>query len=169
MNRLNVFNSTYSPWKYPSNWIRNTSLFFRQFKWAYQRITRGFCDSDYWDLDHFLAELMAQSIKKLADETHGYPGTDEFPTYESWKDYLYEIVEKLRFSLNEDMYNPYEHLWLKTFEGKDLSEVINNRTPEEEEITDLFLNAEADNDERRQDALYDALYMIRHVWGNLWD
>lgn len=35
MNDLNVFKQLYCPWKYPSNWIKNITLFFRQFKWAY--------------------------------------------------------------------------------------------------------------------------------------
>lgn len=169
MNKLNVFNNSYSPWKYISNWPGNTRLFFRQFKWAYQRITRGFCDLDYWDLDHYLAELMAQSIKVLADETHGFPGTEEFPTYESWRDYLYEIVKKLRFSLNEDMYNQYEESWLKTFEGKELENIFNNRTPEEKEITDKYLAEENKNNTLKDKALHEALDMIIHVWSSLWD
>ena len=55
MNKLNVFNTQWCPWKYPNNWIRNARLFFRQFKWAYQRMTRGFCDFDTWDLDSYLS------------------------------------------------------------------------------------------------------------------
>ena len=74
MNELNVFNNSWSPWKYPSNWIRNARVFFRQFKWAYQRITRGYSDPDIWDFDTYLANLMSGDIEHLANITISYPG-----------------------------------------------------------------------------------------------
>lgn len=170
MNKLNVFNTYWSPWKYPSNWFRNAKTFFRQIKWAYQRITRGFCDCDYWDLDTYLSELLAQSLKKLADDGNGYPGTEEFPTYESWQEYLYKIIDLLRFSLNEDMPNEYEEAWMKTWEDKDnFLESVNNPTPEEKEITDKYLKKENENELLKRKAQDEALDMIKHVYNNLWD
>ena len=168
MNKLNVFNHDWYPWKYPSNWFKNVKYFFRQCKWAYQRATRGYCDYDCWDLDSHLTHLMAQSIKDLADNTHGYPGTDEFPTYESWKRYLYKIVYLLNYSLQEDMYNPYTEVWEGTWENKSLED-INKRTPEEEEIVHQFLDYETENEKKKRAALNQALEMITHVWGQLWD
>lgn len=169
MNNLNVFKNYWSPWKYPSNWIRNARVFFRQFKWAYQRVTRGFCDYDYWDLDTYLSELMAQSIKMLADNTHGYPGTEEFPTYESWKEYLYKIVNLLRYSLNEDMPNEYEEAWTATWKDKDILDALNNKTPEEKEISNKYFDKEYENECLKRKAQDQALDMIKHVYNNLWD
>lgn len=169
MNNLNVFNTHWSPWKYPSNWARNIRVFFRQFKWAYQRATRGFCDYDYWDLDIYLSELMAQSIKELAEKTHSYPGTEEFPTYESWRDYLYKIADLLRYSLNEDMPNEFEEAWLATWENKDIYDAINNKSPEEREITNKYLDKEYENECLKRKAQNEALDMIKHVYNNLWD
>ena len=168
MNPLNVFGHDYSPIRYPSNWGRNIRLFFRQFKWAYQRITRGFCDFDVWDFDYYLTSVMAQGIKHLADTTHSYPGNNEFPTYESWRDYLYEIATKLNFSLRDDLPNEYEEEWLKGWE-KDGLDSINNRTPEEEEISRKYLEVEQKNDTLRNQALSEALDMIVHVYSALWD
>lgn len=165
MNKLNVFNQDWCPWRYPSNWIKNTGLFFRQFKWAYQRITKGYCDADYWDLDTHLSRLMAQSIKELADNTHGYPGTEEFPTYDSWRAYLYKIVYLLNYSLQEDMYNPYEKDWLETFK----EHFNKKRTPEEEDIIKKYIDYEIENDKKKRDAQDKALSMIQHVYNHLWD
>ena len=169
MNRLNVFNQNWCPWRYPSNWIKNARLFFRQFKWAYQRITKGYCDADYWDLDSHLTELMAQSIKELADNTHGYPGNKEFPTYESWKNYLYRIVYLLNYSLKDDLPNPYEDAWLAILDKKDTFNNINNSTPEEKAITDKFLDVEVENDKKKYAAQQEALKMIQHCFNDLWD
>lgn len=165
MNKLNVFKPDYCPWRYPSNWIKNIRLFGRQFKWAYQRITQGYCDFDWWDMDTYLTMLMADMIDELAKKSHGYPGNKEFPTPESWENYLNEIVAKLRYSLN-DLPNEYEEAWIKTWENK---EFLQEKTPEEKEITHKFLDKEISNWGLRDKALFEALDMIKHVYHNLWD
>lgn len=165
MNKLNVFKPDYCPWRYPSNWIKNIRLFGRQFKWAYQRITQGYCDFDWWDMDTYLTMLMADMIDELAKKSHGYPGNKEFPTPESWENYLNEIVAKLRYSLN-DLPNEYEEAWIKTWENK---EFLQEKTPEEKEITNKFLDKEISNWGLRDKALFEALDMIKHVYHNLWD
>ena len=168
MNRLNVFNQNWCPWRYPSNWIKNARLFFRQFKWAYQRITKGYCDADWWDLDSHLTRLMADSIQDLADKGMGYPGTDEFPTPESWQKYLYRICYLLRYSL-EELPNKYEDVWTANLEKKDFLKTINNPTPEEKEISKKYFDIEMKNEEKKRAAQQEALQMIAHVMGNLWD
>lgn len=169
MNNLNVFNQSYSPWRYPSNWINNIRLFFRQFKWAYQRITRGYCDYDVWDLDTHLTEYLAQTIEHLAKTTHSYPGNEEFPTYEDWENYLMEIVNKLKYSLSE-LPNEYEEAWLKTLENKDFNQMFNGeKTPEEKEITNKFLDIEYINDNKKREIQNEALQMIYHIYNHLWD
>ena len=190
MNNLNVFNQTYSPWRYPSNWIRNIRLFGRQFKWAYQRITRGFCDADVWDLDTHLSEYLAQTIEHLAKTSHSYPGTEEFPTYESWKTYLMEIANKFKYSLSE-LPNEYEDAWSKMYEefdaeyglfGKKLEEqAIKEKKPsirahfpseikkEWKTITENYLDKELENDKKKYATQLEALDMIKHCWGHLWD
>lgn len=169
MNNLNVFNQSWCPWKYPSNWIRNMRLFGRQFKWAYQRITRGFCDADVWDLDTHLSEYLAQTIEYLAKTSHSYPGTDEFPTYESWETYLMEISNKLKYSLSE-LPNEYEADWLKTWENKEFDKIFNGeKTPEEKEIINKYLDKELENDKSKRDIQNEALKMIYHIYNHLWD
>ena len=169
MNKLNVFNNTYYRWRYPSCWWRNIKIFFNSFSAAYQRITRGFCWWDVWDFDTHLAELMAQGLTVLADEGWGYPGDEEFPTKESWEDYLHQIVKLLRFYL-DDQYNEYEEDWAATWEDKSFEEGSNHKKSlEEQEITDKFLNRQAEIENEQYAAALKALSMITHVWGNLWD
>ena len=167
MNKLNVFNQDWCPWRYPSNWIRNARLFCRQFKWAYQRITRGFCDFDYWDFDVYLIRVMAGGLKKLADETHGFPGNEEFPTYTHWQQYLYKIVDLLELADNDELPNEYEEAWMRSFEEHNFD--FNDRTPEHKEITDKYLAVENQNSEKREVALNEALDMIKHIFWHLWD
>ena len=136
-------------------------MFFNSIHAAYQRVTRGFCYWDVWDFDTHLAELMAQGLTVLADEGCAYPGNDEFPTPESWSDYLHEIVRLLRFSLDEQP-NEYQEEWMKKFDTKKFLAL-------DAELDKKFLDKERENAEKQQAALQRALEMIVHVWGDLWD
>lgn len=90
---LNVFTMClYSPWRYPSNWWRNIKQFFRHFRWAWQRITKGFCDYDCFDLDQYYLALLPVTLRHLADNTHGYP---EGMTYEDWQAKIRLMAEKI--------------------------------------------------------------------------
>lgn len=168
---LNVFNRhNFYSWHYPKYWGKNMRIFFRQFKWAYQRITKGYCDCDWYDLDTYLAQLMADTIDDLAEYGIGYPGTGEFDTPEKWKAYLKKIVLKLRYSLSE-LPNEYEEVWLAIFHGDDLWRINEKHilTPEEEEIRRKHSEKTIENEQKQFQAQLNALDMIKHVWGSLWD
>ena len=163
MNKLNVFNNHYYNWRYPSCWKKNIRIFFNSISAAYQRVTRGFCWWDIWDFDSHLSELIAQGLETLANEGYGYPGNDEFPTPESWHDYLHEIARLFRFYLNEQP-NEYEEAWRGTWDSK-----YDNRTVEEQEIINNYLEKERENSFKQQEAAQTALNMLGHIWGDLWD
>ena len=44
----------------------------RRAKFRRQRITRGFSDWDWWDLDYFLCNLLAKSLRHYATHTIGW-------------------------------------------------------------------------------------------------
>lgn len=97
-NKLNIFTGDYMPW-YPRNWWSNIRYFFRTIKWGWQRATKGYSDSDVWDLDMFYSELMIASLSKFRTGTQGYPG--HMDSIEEW----YAILDKIIFLLkqaNED-------------------------------------------------------------------
>lgn len=168
MNKLNIFNTHWSPWKYPSNWASNFRVFFRQFKWAYQRVTRGYCDYDWWDADTYLTQLFIDILKEFINHGNSYPGTDEFPTFELWTNYLQEIVNLFEYSLGE-LPNEYEEAWLKKWENKDLDFFNKPETPEEKEITNKYLDIEMKNELSKQDALKKGLEKFIYIFPTLWD
>lgn len=94
MNKLNILNTIYiSPWRYPSNWLCNIRQLLRLPKYGWQRITRGYCDYDTWNLDSYYSNLISSSIMYLREHTHGYPV--EFQTFEEWQDTLFNIAKNL--------------------------------------------------------------------------
>jgi len=58
-----------------------------------QRIECGFCDADWWNMDDYLIKLLPAMLRRLANKTIAYPGTEEFPTPESWTEYLESTAE----------------------------------------------------------------------------
>lgn len=67
-------------------------------RWQYAR--RGWSDTDAWNLDLHLARRLAEQLTFLADNGHSYPGTETYPTYESWDRDLRDTAAKFRASIN---------------------------------------------------------------------
>jgi hypothetical protein len=56
-----------------NNWrLRGKDAKRRRAKWKRQRIRRGFCDWDWWDLDYFYLNLFVNSLRHYAKNTIGY-------------------------------------------------------------------------------------------------
>ena len=74
----------------------NAHQFFRNLKFAKQRITRGYADCDTWNMDTYWSKLLHDMMYYLADNCNGYPcrletndGTDRGA--EVWEKELKEI------------------------------------------------------------------------------
>lgn len=64
----------------------------RRAKFRRQRITRGFSDYDWWDLDTYLCNLLSASLYHLADNTISWsPGLA--PTFEDYKERIKRLAE----------------------------------------------------------------------------
>lgn len=63
---------------------------------AAQLAARGWCDQDAWNLDHVLCTRLAAQLDSLADQLHGWPGNEEFPTPEDWEKALRSTAADLR-------------------------------------------------------------------------
>ncbi len=105
MNKLNIFrNCCPYRWTSPSYWLKNFKSLVQSFKFAWQRITRGYSDGDVWDLDFYLSKLLPAALRELAETSDSYP---EFfssgaicGSLENWQAYLkdaamhFEAIDK---------------------------------------------------------------------------
>lgn len=164
---MNVFNN---PWKFaraPLKWFK---YFFRSFKYAYQRATKGYCDCDVWECFDYYTHVISGTLHELADNHMGHP--DDM-TPESWTATLHEIAEHLEKSLeeNELLPQPKTDEWNEAFErapnillfdgGRWISvddELTKAMHKEQEELRKLR-SAEKDM----------ALDMLKKYWYHLWD
>ena len=77
-------------WVY-SKWWRNWRRVIRHRR---QRARRGFSSYDAWNLDGYLAQMIADSVRWLRENGHGYPSS--FNGIEEWNAVLERIEVPLR-------------------------------------------------------------------------
>ena len=167
----NVFKYGYTPWRYPSNWRDNIELFFRHFKWAYQRATKGFCDMDVWDLDGAILNYLAGTIEQLADVHCGYPGDERFPTPESWERFLRELANDF-YRANEwnDYYDhPAYDAWEKTLDDKSICDERGRVIDHNSDLSTAMVKEQMELNEIRQKDVEIGLEKLKDVLFNLWD
>lgn len=155
MNSLNVFNNCFSPWRYPSNWFRNIKCFGKCLKYCYQRITRGYCNSDVWDLDSTYLDLFHATLKDLANNTHSWPDR-LFKTPEEWTQYLHETADCF-YRANEWNYyykNEYEPAW---------------RIDRGKEVKDKYLKRELEIIKLREADFEEGMKRLHKIFFDLWD
>lgn len=99
MKKKNELSCFYNMFPYATHYmLRHPWLYLRHIGYAlrdcYHRIRYGFCPSDVYDMDDYLAKLLPAMLHQLA-EGYGYPGDDEFPTHEAWASYLKECASNI--------------------------------------------------------------------------
>lgn len=70
-----------------------------------QRVERGFDDTECWNLDNTIAQFVLPRLKHFKENTNGYPGTDEIPTFEKWNEVLDKMIYAFDHIVNEDKYD----------------------------------------------------------------
>ena len=161
MHPLNVFNNPKLPLRYPKNWIATIRMWRRSFIYAYQRITRGVADCDYWDLDNYFLKIFVEGIDLLLKKQQGWPGNEEFPTPESWDEYLKEMRDCFYRAdeTNEYYSTPYGDAW---WAGVQAGE-------EDPDAVTPMCNEEKKNQENRETDLKKGIEMLKHCFYLLWD
>lgn len=80
----------------------------RRAKFRRQRITRGFSDWDWWDLDYFLCNLLAHSLRHYAIHTIGHSPAVA-PTFEEYQKRILRLADMFEEMANwEETHNPTE-------------------------------------------------------------
>ena len=108
-------NSKY-PW-YEKIWDNIKELFdyikyYGILKRFYQKITRGWDDSETWDLDSTFFKWIYPRLKRFKELNNGYP--DRYEKFEEWDKELEKRIEQLRRIIEIDEYNfPYHEYLTK--------------------------------------------------------
>lgn len=147
MNKLNIVKMIpVCPWRILSNWPRNFKYIARAFKMAYQRITKGFCDWDRYNLDYYYAALIGDSLKEFAHETCSYPVNMKS---EEWTEKLDKLGSQFKaYTMDPESAKPFVEKWEK--EGDSLE-------------------SDMDIDLKLQNLMVESLKELAEIYGDLWD
>jgi hypothetical protein len=142
-----------------------------------ERAKHGVSRADTWSFHDYMGVVLANGLRILAEDSHGWPDTEEYPTFESWTEKLNEVADKLIQASTTDrqidkMYNEIE--WseedLKPAgleDMEDFSDWLN-----EETSTPAFKEYSRRTDEIRSLAeknLEEAFEWLSKNWWGLWD
>jgi hypothetical protein len=58
-----------------------------------ERITYGVSTVDTWGFDSYLLAVFANGLQKLADDLHGWPAGEEWPTFEGWREAVQQAAD----------------------------------------------------------------------------
>ena len=178
-NELNVFTNGYLPW-HPSNWWSNIKDFFRSFRRAWQRATKGYSDGDLWDLDFYYSNLMIASLSEFRAKVIGFPAYME--SIEEWYAILDKIILLLKQSAEIEPLEEKNELaeWYEEYlETKHLNfeEVADGKAMRISLIkTDEETDAKRAQYFKREEELYnlraqkrkEAFELMAEYFGNLW-
>ena len=155
------------PWKFfEDTWFN--------LKAGWQRATRGWANRDVWSLNSYFLEILPDMLKHLRENAYGYPGDDEFPTFESWIAYLEEMETHFR-NANEEQtvqVNEFEKEYMsyptgfKKCENSRLLEYINYAP---EDLGEKWFAREMEINAWREEELKKGLEMFQKSFWALWD
>lgn len=176
-NELNVFTNGYLPW-YPSNWWSNIKYFFRSFRRAWQRATKGYSVGDLWDLDFYYSNLMIASLSEFRANVIG------FPAYMESIDEWYAILDKIIFLLKQaneeepleeknELAEWYEeHLKTRTLSFVEVKNGVRKYVDNDDEETKAkvmqYYKREEELYEIRKQKRKEAFELLAEYFGNLW-
>lgn len=122
---------------------------WRNLKYSRQRITRGFCDKDIWEMYYFLQKLIPNMLENLKENRVGSPAflkeDEDFESindkdcHKEWDDILNQMIYLWRESDEETCTkkNPYEQQYSEAFEEfEEKYGLLGERLQTKEELED---------------------------------
>ena len=92
----------------------------RSLRFFWQRLTRGWDDSETWSLDHSLAKLITPRLKRYKEVNCGYPSS---MSWEEWNEILDEMIfgfEWFQSDARFDVNSEYDANYIRAQKGIDL-------------------------------------------------
>lgn len=100
----------------------------RMIKFFFQRIFRGFDDSETWSLDWTFYRWLQPRLKRFMELNCAYPGNEQYPTFESWQNEISKRLVQLEYIIKDDDYNFDDWSYIPKKELKELNKKHNKNT-----------------------------------------
>lgn len=104
---------------------------FTNLKYAYQRIKKGYCDADLWEIDGWFLTVVPDMLKQFSKTHNGYPEILRRKYYEKNKNTLNITYEKFICDCGEKAGEAFDREW---------TEILNQMSEGFETLNNLRLN-----------------------------
>ena len=161
--------------------------FFRNIKYAFQRVKRGFSDYDVWDIDMWFCQTLPSMLERLAQTTHGFPyefreaydidvvngsmtpEEADDAAYKNWQIVLRQMASIIREAHEATRLktNPYEKAYFNELTKKDTS--ITNLITDSSDVGNAYLQHEIELDTYSRQKLEEGLNLFKKYFYDLWD
>ena len=178
MNIWNKYDFAMSGLGKKSKILAKIKHFFKCVKWSKQRITRGYCDCDVWEMFSFLQTLIPDMLQTLKDTRTGSPGYLGREAEEDTCSQKNSFDEKHSKAFNE-FTERFGLLGNKLQTEKELEENrkrggggtihFMDELPEYKEISDKYREEEKRLEEYRRKCKDEAIDMLKQYFYDLWD
>ena len=169
-------NSLWSNPRYPLlTWYKYISWFFRNIKYSVQRIRRGYSDHDLYDLNSYLATLLAESLSDFAQTTISIP-TEYDENIDLWRNVVRATADSFaaydKYDNHESMDSFLSYLQTK----KMLAERYPDKSEEEIEsicpvlvmLKSLWLNTYTAEEDAKKMSIDCGLDQLKEIFHDLW-
>ena len=148
---------------------------------AWFRVTRGIAPVDLWSFDTHLENIIPYGLRWLAENSHGWPQSEEFPEFKDWANYLYDLADKwdyafkdwIEYSKENEYYKEYQTIMKKCSKhekGEDgLSSHWIEKTPEYTAIYEKYRARDEQIIQKYKDLQHECFVLTEHIWHSLWD
>lgn len=162
------------PWKFFKEcWINIQN--------AWYRITRGIAPIDLWSFDTHLENIIPYGLRWLADNSHGWPQSEEFPEFEDWANYLRKLANDWDYAFKDwteyDKENEYDKDFHSLMESLTHHEKKQDgmwhtwidETPEYLVLRDKYNAREKEIIEKYKGLRHECFVRLEKIWETLWD
>ena len=110
--------------------------YWRDLKCAYERVTKGYCFRDLWNIDYWFLNVFPRMLQDFNKIRNGHPG---IITEEEWNTIIEDMIISFKNADEEqtDYLNKYEEEYDKIICKED-----NNYTDKEKELQKNYYNEE---------------------------
>lgn len=140
-----------------------------------ERALYGVAAQDTWGLDSYLVLVFMNSLRMLADNSHGWPCGDDFPEFEDWITALNDTAGKLekwydRHDRHIEFHDTFD--WPveePNWERLDNGNSLYNPSPEYSAVVNEWSKQCDEYDDQVRIGFEEALDWIKKYWDALWD
>lgn len=160
---MNVFTFYSYAWRYylihPWAFFKHC---FRNFKMAWQRATKGYCDYDVGDFNMFFLKIVPAIIQEQLDSD--YFGIPAGKSETEWREKLNEIIRLFTFA-REGRENEYEFDYENEIRRLSFND---NSMPRNKELIDKYFKKEQEIGKEKATALNKGMDLFKEAFWGLW-